>query len=91
MPVLAVAVLSYFAHHATSGSFGLEAQSNYAERIVTLQSELALLQSESAKLKRRTKMLRDGSLDRDMIDEQARRLLGMTRQNEIVILHAGNS
>jgi cell division protein FtsB len=56
--------------------------------IELLRSELAQLEAERFALEKKTAMLRDGSLERDMIDEQARRLLGVTRSREIVILHA---
>jgi len=87
LPIFAIGVLSYFSHHALTGSFGLASNQEYESRISALEAELAMLESQRAKLEKRTAMLRDGSLERDMIDEQARRLLGITRENEIVILN----
>ena len=86
LPVLASGVLVYFGYHATSGSLGLASKQQYEQRIAALEGELQALENKRAALEKKTAMLHDGSLERDMIDEQARRLLGVTRANEIVIL-----
>jgi len=86
-PVFVAGVFAYFVHHAMTGTLGLASKQQYEARIVVLQAELAGLESQRSALERKTAMLRDGSLERDMIDEQARRLLGVTRANEIVILN----
>ena len=83
LPALTCLVLTYFTHHAMNGTLGVRAQQGY-------EAEIALLRvwiQQGAVDERKTAMLRDGSLERDMIDEQARRLLGLTRSKEIVILH----
>lgn len=87
LPVLAVGVLSYFGHHAFNGSLGLASGEQYQATASALETELAALETMREGLEKKTGMLRDGSLERDMIDEQARRTLGITRANEIVILH----
>ena len=87
LPALTCLVLTYFTHHAMNGTLGVRAQQGYEAEIALLKSELGQLEDRRAGLERKTAMLRDGSLERDMIDEQARRLLGLTRSKEIVILH----
>lgn len=87
VPLFATAVLTYFGYHAVNGSLGLESKQAYEQKVAMLEEELAGLKAQRERLEHRTAMLRDGSLERDMIDEQARRLLGVTRPNEIVILH----
>ena len=87
LPLFAVGVFAYFTHHAMTGSLGLVSRQQYEARIVELKDELAQVERTRKALDRKTAMLRDGSLERDMIDEQARRLLGVTRANEIVILN----
>ncbi|WP_193178190.1 FtsB family cell division protein [Oricola nitratireducens] len=87
LPVFAAGVMAYFVHHALTGTLGLASKEEYEGRIATLQSELNSLEKQRARLDKKTAMLRDGSLERDMIDEQARRSLGVTRANEIVILN----
>ena len=87
LPVIAVGVLSYFGHHAINGSLGLASGEQYEAKVASLRADLSVLETTRKGLEKKTAMLRDGSLERDMIDEQARRTLGVTRDNEIVILH----
>ena len=59
--------------------------------IATLEGELEALREARRKLERRVSLLNDGSLERDMLDEQARRALNLARKNEIVIFRTGGS
>ena len=89
MPCLTVAALSYFGFHAVNGNLGLTSKQEYEQRLADLRGDLAALTAERERLEKRTAALSDGSLQRDMIDEQARRQLGMVRANEVILLHAG--
>ena len=90
VPVMACCVLGYFLFHAVNGTLGLNSSERYDAEIATLEVELASLETKRAELQKRTKLLSDGSLERDLIDESARRSLGMTRANELVMLHSSN-
>jgi len=50
-----------------------------------LMIELALLQAEVDQMENLTRRLSDTYLDLDLLDEQARDVLGMVRADEIVI------
>ena len=50
------------------------------------EAQLAAFAKERAALETRVQSLRDGSLQRDMVDERARRALNMGNEDEIVIL-----
>mgnify|MGYP002040714770 FL=1 len=50
------------------------------------EAQLADFAKERAALETRVQSLRDGSLQRDMVDERARRALNMGNEDEIVIL-----
>lgn len=86
VPLIALIVLSYFGFHAYQGDFGLNAKATLEARIVHLEHELAVLEDTRAKLEERLSLLQDGSLEKDMLDEQIRRALILVRENEIVIL-----
>lgn len=49
------------------------------------RSELERLNEEIARIENLTKRLSDDYLDLDLLDEQARSVLGLLRANEIVI------
>ena len=89
-PALAGAACCYFYYHAIEGRYGLEQSKNYERQIVALNEELVALSTVRGRLEARTAALSDGSLERDMIDEQARMTLGLSRKNEIVLLHGNN-
>lgn len=90
VPILACCVLGYFLFHAVNGTLGLNSSERYDARISKLELELASLETRRTELQQRTKLLSDGSLERDLIDESARRSLGMTRANELIMLHSSN-
>lgn len=89
-PAIASVMLSYFAYHGVNGSLGLNSAERFQTEIAELKLELALLEGERTDLSRRTALLRDGSLERDLIDESARHSLGLVRANELILLHSTN-
>ena len=89
-PALAAAACCYFYYHAIEGRFGLEKSKIYAQQINLLQAEFASLAAERLVLAARTEALSNGSLERDMIDEQARKMLGLSNPSELVLLHSTN-
>jgi cell division protein FtsB len=78
-------VCGYFAFAAIQGEFGhlkrveIESEGHY------LELQLADLREERQIIENKTKRMSDGFLDLDTLDEQARKVLGMARPNEIII------
>ena len=87
IPAFAAIAGTYFVMHGLQGAHGLSSARVYEERIAALEAELLDLEKNRKTLELRTAALRDGSLQRDMIDEQARRRLALVADNEIVVLH----
>ena len=79
-------VTSYFVWHAVNGGRGLKAQDEYQARQEALSQELAELRTERAAWDRRVAMLRAESVDRDLLDEQTRSMLGRVHKNDLVIM-----
>lgn len=86
LPAISAAFLAYFGFHAYHGEFGIYSKYRYDERQVQLTKELQRVHAERVELERRAQMLHDGSLERDMLDEQARRALNQVRADELVIM-----
>ncbi|MFZ1814438.1 MAG: septum formation initiator family protein [Rhizobiaceae bacterium] len=78
--------LSYFLFHSWSGRYGIDAAKAMAEDKIRLEYELVRLKEQRVALESRVRLLRDGTLERDMLDEQARQSLNLARPDEIVIL-----
>lgn len=86
LPLLSAAVLSYFGFHAYHGEFGIYSKYEYEARAVVLSAQLDEVKARRTELERRVQLLHDGTLDKDMLDEQARRALNLSRADEITII-----
>ncbi len=85
VPALTAAVLSYFGYHVYHGEFGIDSKAHLRERAVVLQAELDQVKAERVALEGKVRMLRDGTIDKDMLDEQARRALNLSTADEVTI------
>lgn len=81
----AVVVGVYFALAAVQGEYGLFRQVQIASEKEELQAVRDQLAAELAQMENLTRRLSDGYLDLDLLDQQARDVLGYVRADEIVI------
>ena len=88
VPAITVVFLSYFGFHAYHGEYGIYSKYRLEGRIVELNDELKVTVAERTELERKVQMLREGTLDRDMLDEYARRALDYSRPNELTVMRA---
>ncbi len=86
VPAMTALVLSYFGYHVYHGEFGIDSKDRLRERAAALQSELDTLRAERLALESRVTMMHDGTMDRDMLDEQARRSLNVSAPDELTIM-----
>ncbi|WP_386681456.1 septum formation initiator family protein [Loktanella sp. R86503] len=75
----------YFTFAAIQGDYGLFKRAEVDAEAQALRIELAALQVELDGMENLTKRLSDDFLDLDLLDEQARDVLGMVRTDEMVI------
>ncbi len=80
------AVGSYFVWHAVNGERGLKTKDEYEQRVATLREELKAVRAEQALWEQRISMIRGPVLDRDLLEEAAREVLGRIDKNELVVL-----
>lgn len=81
----ALAMGLYFTFAAVQGDYGLFKRVEINAEARALRAELTVLQAEVAQMENLTRRLSDRFLDLDLLDEQARDVLGMIRADEIVI------
>ena len=87
MPVLiGVCAVLYFGYHAIQGENGVMAHLSLERRVAQAEIELAAVKAEERRLARRVALLRPESLDRDMLDEQARLLLNLAHPDDVVVM-----
>ena len=76
---------AYFTFAAVQGDYGIFHRVQVEAEIETLRVELDMLEAEVAQMRNKTRRLSDGYLDLDLLDLQAREILGMMRADEIII------
>lgn len=82
---IAFALGLYFTFAAVQGDFGLFRRAEIDADAQMLRAQLDLLEGELAVLENKTRRLSDDFLDLDLLDEQARNVLGLIRADEVVI------
>ena len=83
--MLSLGLSTYFTFAAVQGDFGLFRRAEINAEADVLRKQLAEVQAEVQRMENLTERLSDDYLDLDLLDEQARRVLGMIRADEIVI------
>ncbi len=79
------AVASYFVWHAINGERGMKAKEDYLAQMEVLNAERIALTKENMALERRIAMMRRESVDRELLEEEARVVLGRVHRNDVVI------
>ncbi|WP_223424758.1 septum formation initiator family protein [Tateyamaria pelophila] len=82
---VAFALGIYFTFAAVQGDYGLFMRAEIDAEARDLAAQLAAVQADVTEMENLTKRLSDDFLDLDLLDEQARSILGMLRADEIVI------
>ncbi len=75
----------YFTFAAVQGDYGVFKRAEVNAEGRALSAELALLETEVARMENLTRRLSDTYLDLDLLDEQARDVRGLIRSDEIVL------
>ena len=79
-------MVGYFVHHAQSGARGLEAKRQLKIQAYEISKELEVLKTQRAEWERRIALLRSDQIDRDLLEERSRNLLGRVHRNDLVII-----
>ncbi|MGB5864351.1 MAG: septum formation initiator family protein [Sulfitobacter sp.] len=82
---IAFALSLYFMFAAVQGDYGLFRRAEILAEAHTMRDQLGAVRAEVVQMENLTRRLSDDYLDLDLLDEQARSVLGMVRADEIVI------
>ena len=82
---IAFALGLYFTFAAVQGDYGLFRRAEIEAESARLTKQLDALKLKVARMENLTHRLSDSYLDLDLLDQQARDVLGMIRADEIVI------
>jgi len=82
---LSGSIAGYFVWTAVNGQRGLKTRLEYRQKMSALDSELRTLRSEREGWERRIALMRSDAVDRDLLDEEARAILGRVSNRDLVI------
>ena len=80
----------YLGYHALYGDHGLVSMLRMQDEVERLEYELAKKQKERDLLELKTRQLRPGGLDLDLLDEQSRAMLSYAQPQDLVIIEPGS-
>lgn len=80
-----VLILFYLAFHTVSGERGIFALLRESRKLDALKTEVQETKAKREVLEKKVQKLSNNSLDLDLLDEQARKVLGTTGKNEVVL------
>lgn len=83
---LSASIGAYFVWNALNGARGLKTNEEYEDKIAGLVSELDSLNAERAMWEHRNALLSGRVIDRDLLEEEARAVLGRVHRNDLVVL-----
>jgi cell division protein FtsB len=82
---IAFALSLYFTFAAVQGDYGLFRRAEIVAESQDLRDRLHAVQADVLRMENLTKRMSDSYLDLDLLDEQARKVLGLIHPDEIVI------
>ena len=83
--VVVIALMCYLTFAALQGEHGLFRLFQVEAQETRLRAELATVQTERSAVANKTRRLSAEHLDLELLDEQARRVLGLGRPDEIIV------
>ena len=76
----------YFSLVAINGNHGVKRKAELTFENLEKRDRLVALKQKAFEMEKKAKRLQDGSLDLDLLDEQARKILGLIRLDEVIII-----
>ncbi len=85
LTVMLLCIAASFTFTAVQGNHGLFRRIQVQAEVDRLSLELAAIETQTTRMEIMTRRLSDAYLDLDLLDEQARSVLGYVRADEIVL------
>jgi cell division protein FtsB len=86
LAVIGVCLCVYFIYHAVAGNRSLMRMHSIEYQIETLSKEETELQAQRAALEKKVAMMRPGTVDKDLLEERVRAVLGYQKPHEFTVL-----
>jgi cell division protein FtsB len=86
LPTIIALAAVYFGLYAVFGPKGFQVLHERERQLALANAELSLLQDEQAGLERRVQLLDGRAIDRDLLEEESRRVLNRAHPDEVIVL-----
>lgn len=86
-PLLGLGVTVYFVFHAVEGDRGVLAYLHLQEDVGKISAERVRIARERRNLERDVAALKAPYIDRDLLEERVREVLGYAHEDEVIIFH----
>lgn len=90
LSVIGFSLCLYFSYHLVHGERSGLRLFHLEKRIERLSGEYAALSAEREGLERKVVMLRPGSINRDLLEERARDVLGFVHRDERILFESSH-
>lgn len=87
---LFLGIFTYFVYHTIEGNRGYLAKIKVEKDILVANEELEKLRASRVEIEHQVKLLRPETLDKDMLEEQARKILGVAKSEEEIVVNEGD-
>jgi len=78
--------LFYFMFHMISGDRGLVAYIRSKNEYKLAKAELSIIQAKNAAIENKIRLLKDDSINYDLLEEEAIKTLGIAKKGDIVLV-----
>lgn len=90
LAIIGICLSFYFSYHLIAGHRGYFRLMALESRIENTTQEYLALKAERESVEKKVVMMRPGSIDRDLLEERARHVLGLTYADEYILLQNGS-
>jgi len=84
--IIGICLSVYFSYHLVAGHRGYVSLMSLESQIEQAQAKQAQLIKEREAIEKKVVMMRPGSIDRDLLEERVRFVLGYHRPEEVILL-----
>ena len=89
--VIGICLSFYFSYHLLAGHRGYFSLISLERQMVEASEQYEATKAKREAVERKVVMMRPGSIDRDLLEERARYILGYQRADEVIIISENNN
>lgn len=90
LAIIGICLSFYFSYHLVAGHRGYFRLMSLEHQIASVTADYEALKTEREAVEKKVIMMRPGSIDRDLLEERARYVLGYNYADEFVLLQNGS-